>query len=117
MSKTNVFATHPVGYRIHFEITHETTPEELNGMLVNLAKLTGWMADKEYAPEYQATPSTTATQREPEGTGGPACPDCNGPMELKSGKAKNGKPWQGWFCLRTKDAPKAQRHTPLWIDD
>lgn len=47
--------------------------------------------------------------------GQPVCPDCHGPTEFKNGKAQNGKPWAGYFCLRTKDEPKNRRHTPVWV--
>lgn len=45
----------------------------------------------------------------------PVCPDCHGPTEFKNGSAKNGKPWAGYFCIRTKDAPRNSRHTPVWV--
>ena len=127
--KINTFAQHPAGFRVHFEIDDSRVAVEeagevmgtgptLNKLLAAHAILTKWMVEHGYDGEYVANGPVAASGASPAPVNdNPRCQDCGSPTEFKQGKAKNGKAWAGWFCLKTKDAPKEQKHQPKWMDD
>ena len=125
--KANVFAQHPAGFRIHVELDDSRispemgSPEVIQTLLKNLGILTHWFAEAGYTGEYAAqaqtngsAPTSGATEAS---SSNPACEQCGGATEFKQGKAKNGKAWAGYFCLKTKGAPKDQQHPVHWLDD
>lgn len=50
-----------------------------------------------------------AEQTQHNASEGHFCSECGAAMEFKSGTSKQGKPWKGWFCSKSRD------HKPLWI--
>lgn len=131
--KANVFAQHPAGFRIHVELDDSRIPPEEAGeiitsaevarrLLTNLGILTKWLADQHYTGEYVGTapqngsaPSTSPTAAS---TANPKCEVCGGPTEYKEGVSKkNNRPWKGYFCINTKNAPRNGQHPTIWIDE
>ena len=129
--KANIFAQHPAGFRLHFEIDDSRIPVEeqgevlgtngaVNRLVAGLGILTKWMVEHGYTGEYVAQAQTNGPAAPSEGTAqlvGPPCGQCNGPTEFKTGKRKDGGMWKAWACLKTKDAPKNAKHPFMWIDD
>jgi hypothetical protein len=44
----------------------------------------------------------------------PACTECGGPTEHKSGTGRTG-PWSAYMCINTRNAPRGQGHKPQWL--
>ena len=110
MSEINVFTLDPNGFKTHWKIVAGTSADALNKMMKNQGILSNWLKDKSYTPDDMQRGGSSA----PAAPAGPVCGECGGPMEFKSGKGKGGKPWQGYFCIKTKDAPREQQHAPAW---
>ena len=108
------------GYWINWRIVAGTTTEQLNDLVQREGQLSNWLQSHNYTPDSFGTTGTAkppVRQAEPVGADpdSPACDDCGGPMEYKTGKAKNGKAWSGYFCIATKDAPQNRKHAVHWV--
>jgi hypothetical protein len=103
--EANIFALHPLGFKVHFKVYSRPAT-----VVRNLDLLVEALLKDGYKPEgvVTTTPPSGAAPDEY-----PTCPDCNGPTEYKEGSGAKGK-WSGYFCLRTKDAPRAEKHAAVW---
>ena len=119
MSKINLFVRDSQDIRYHFEVDPDTTETMLNHMFTIQIALSKWLAERGFIADdsYSRSAATTVQggQRAAHDPDAPPCPDCGGGTEYKSGVAKNGKSWSGYFCLATANAAKDRRHAPVWV--
>ena len=105
-------------------ITSFSTEEEI-AELVEQGKLAYTLMAKRLTAMVQAqrvdtvsatvAPTAVSPREDDEEDKNPACPDCGASTEYKTGTAKNGKPWAGYFCLATKNADRNHKHGIVWV--
>ena len=125
MSKINLFVRDSADIRYHFEVDPGTTIEDLNHMFSIQINLSKWLAEHSFVADDSYSRSTTVTAQGGQGAAlppatvrdpdAPKCGDCGSETEYKSGVAKNGKAWSGYFCLATANAAMDRRHKPVWV--
>lgn len=122
-AECNVFATSPDGYKVHFKLLEADSAKVVTRLkgLINVLKAEGFQPDGGPSSARSQSPTRAPASRpnpnppQAPTNDNPACPDCGGETELKQGKAKNGRVWTGYFCIQTRDADQAHKHTPTWV--
>ena len=112
ITEVTLYVATPEGFDTQIKVIGLQT-KGLTGSLKGLSRL---LLDAGFVTSSVAQRNQVAVKAIEDNPDYPKCPDCGGPTERKEGKAKNGKPWAGYFCLRTAGLPKGQGHTPTWID-
>lgn len=114
-TKVSVWIATPEGFDFNLEVQDIPSNEAVR-WLTGMSKVLE-ANDLKPSSQSQRNAATVVAREEADANGeaNPVCPDCGSATEFKNGKGKNGKPWAGYFCLKTANADRNQRHTPVWV--